>query len=286
MDAVDWSAFSAAEVLTFADTVARVARDLARSVPAPRGTPLFGLDMTVADPELLDRFSRHGIFRKYQRAVALGSGLGGVQRWWSVHFGCRVLSVDPHAGVIEAAERLGAPTGLAERSTFRVAPLDNLPLRAEQFTHAWSVEDLTAQSNPAAILREALRVLRPAGLLTIALRGAAPDAPEVARLEADRGRGQAAPVTRAAVCGLSRRVRPARGAVGRLRRRAARATARARHAAHRGSLRSRRPRPAVRRAPLVAARALSLARCACYRARIRLVEDFRWLSSLSSPRSR
>ena len=181
MDAVDWSAFSAAEVLAFADTVTRVARDLARSVPAPRGTPLFGLDMTVADPELLDRFSRHGIFRKYQRAVALGSGLGGVQRWWSVHFGCRVLSVDPHAGVIEAAERLGAPTGLAERSTFRVAPLDNLPLRAEQFTHAWSVEDLTAQPNPAAILREALRVLRPAGLLTIALRGAAPDAPEVAR---------------------------------------------------------------------------------------------------------
>jgi ubiquinone/menaquinone biosynthesis C-methylase UbiE len=181
MDAVDWSAFSAAEVLAFADAVARVARDLARAVPAPRGAPLFGLDMTLADPELLDRFSRHGIFRKYQRAIALGSGLGGVQRWWSVHFGCRVLSVDPHAGVIEAAERLGALTGLAERCTFRVAPLDNLPLRAEQFTHAWSVEDLSAYTDPAAILREALRVLRPAGLLTIALRSAAPDAPAVAR---------------------------------------------------------------------------------------------------------
>jgi hypothetical protein len=85
MNIVDWSAVSAADVLTLADAIARVARELARVVPAPRGAPLFGLDMTIADPELLDRFSRHGIFRKYQRALALGSGLGGVQRWWAVH---------------------------------------------------------------------------------------------------------------------------------------------------------------------------------------------------------
>jgi len=181
MDAVDWSAFSAAEVLAFADTVARVARELARVAPAPRGAPLFGLDMTIADPELLDRFSRHGIFRKYQRAVALGSGLGGVPRWWAVHFGCSVLSVDPYAGVTEAAERLGAPTGLGERTTFRTGPLHNLPLRAEMFTHAWSVEDLAAVADPAPVLREAWRVLRPAGLLTVVLHGATSDDPEVAR---------------------------------------------------------------------------------------------------------
>jgi ubiquinone/menaquinone biosynthesis C-methylase UbiE len=182
---VDWSAFSAAEVLAFADTVMRVARELARVAPAPRGAPLFGLDMSLADPELLDRFSRHGIFRKYQRAIALGSGLGGVQRWWAVHFGCSVLSVDPHAGAIEAAERLGIPTGLGERTTFRTAPLHNLPLRAEQFTHAWSVESVATHPDPPGVLREALRVLRPAGLLTIVLPGAAVDDPSVARWTAD-----------------------------------------------------------------------------------------------------
>jgi ubiquinone/menaquinone biosynthesis C-methylase UbiE len=181
MHAVDWSAFSAAEVLAFADTVAQVARALGRVTPAARGAPLFGLDMSIADPEILDRFSRHGIFRKYQRAVALGAGLGGVQRWWAVHFGCSVLSVDPHAGAIEAAQRLGAPTGLSERVTFRTAPLHNLPLRAEQFTHAWSVEDLAAHAEPGAVLSEALRVLRPAGLLTIVVPGTAADDPGVAR---------------------------------------------------------------------------------------------------------
>jgi ubiquinone/menaquinone biosynthesis C-methylase UbiE len=171
MHTVDWSAFSAPDVLAFADTVAQVARTLARSVPAARGAPLFGLDMSIADPELLDRFSRHGIFRKYQRAVALGAGLGGVQRWWSAHFGCSVLSLDPHAGVIEAAARLGAAAGVIERVTFRTAPLHNLPLRAEQFTHAWSVEDLADHDDLATVLREALRVLRPAGLLTVMLHG-------------------------------------------------------------------------------------------------------------------
>jgi ubiquinone/menaquinone biosynthesis C-methylase UbiE len=179
MDSVDWTTFSAAEVLTFADSVSAVVRELARIAPAPRGAPLFGLDMTIADPWLLDRFSRHGIFRKYQRAVALGSGLGGVQRWWAVHFGCSVLSIDPDAGVIEAAERLGRPTGLAERVKFRTAPLHKLPMRGELFTHAWSVEGLAAQPDPAPALREALRVLRPAGLFSVILPGEEPEAPEV-----------------------------------------------------------------------------------------------------------
>ena len=180
MNVVDWSAFSAAEVSAFADTVTRVARMLARVAPAPRGAPLFGLDMTLADPELLDRFSRHGIFRKYQRAIALGSGLGGVARWWAVHFGCSVLSVDPAPGVIDAAQRLGVSAGMAERTSFRVAPLHNLPMRPEQYTHAWSVEGLATQADPAPALGEALRVLRPAGLLTVVLPGTSSAEPAIA----------------------------------------------------------------------------------------------------------
>ncbi len=179
MDAAEWSRYSDVELLAFAETIVRVARDLGRSVPPPRGAPLFALDATVADPEILDRFSRHGIFRKYQRAVALGSGLGGIARWWSVHFGCSVLSIDPHPGLIAAAERLAAAARLAARTTYRAAPLHNLPLRAELFTHAWSVDALPTVDERAAVLREALRVLRPAGLLTAILPGTGPDAAQV-----------------------------------------------------------------------------------------------------------
>lgn len=169
---MDWTAWAEADLLVFADAIARVARDLSRTVPAPRGAPLFGLDMAIADPDVLDRFSRHGIFRKYQRAIALGSGLGGVARWWTVHFGCSVLAVDPHPGLVAAAARLGTAAAITARTSFRVAPLENLPLRAEQFTHAWSIDRLTGLAAPAAAVREALRVLRPAGLFTAILPGA------------------------------------------------------------------------------------------------------------------
>src|SRR5262249_41160600 len=71
--------------------------------------------------------------------------------------------------------------GVIERVTFRTAPLHNLPLRAEQFTHAWSVEDLAEHHDLATVLREALRVLRPAGLLTVMLHGLAVGDPATTR---------------------------------------------------------------------------------------------------------
>jgi ubiquinone/menaquinone biosynthesis C-methylase UbiE len=169
---VDWGSFSADEVGAFADAIAAVARELARAIPAPRGAPLFGLDMPLADPLWLDRFSRHGIFRKYQRAVAIDSGLGGIARWWTVHFGCTVLAADPHPGPSAAAARLGAAAGLGERAAFRNAPAHNLPGRAEQFTHAWSVEGLGALTDPDPALAELMRVLRPAGMLSAIVPGA------------------------------------------------------------------------------------------------------------------
>jgi ubiquinone/menaquinone biosynthesis C-methylase UbiE len=89
------------------------------------------------------------------------------------------LSVDPVPAVIDAAQRLGVSAGI-ERTSFRVAPLHNLPMRAEQYTHAWSVEGLAALAEPVPALREALRVLRPAGLLSVVLRGRGAAAPEVA----------------------------------------------------------------------------------------------------------
>lgn len=181
MTGIDWGGLSEAEVLAFADTVAFVANELARGVPAPRGAPLFGLDMSLADPELLDQFSRHGIFRKYQRAIALGGGLGGVSRWWTVHYGCSVATVDPHAGLTEAAARLSVHSGLAGRTTFRAAPWHNLPYPAESFTHAWSVDGLAAVGEPAPVLRETQRVLRPSGLLAFTVPGATAADASVAR---------------------------------------------------------------------------------------------------------
>jgi SAM-dependent methyltransferase len=168
---IDWGAFTDAEVLAFTETIIGVAREMAREVPAPRGAPLFGLDMPVADPSWLDRFSRHGIFRKYQRAIAFDSGLGGVPRWWAVHFGCSVDAIDPLPAPSQAAQVLRSASAVGKRATFRSAPLHSLPSRAEQFTHAWSIENLAALADPAPVLHEAMRVLRPSGMLSAVLSG-------------------------------------------------------------------------------------------------------------------
>ena len=170
MDGI-WDGLSDEDCLALAETIARVARDLSRSLPAPHGAPLFGLDMTVGDARLLDRFSQHGIFRKYQRAVSLGCGLGGTGRCWAVRLGCSVVSVDPHAGLIAAARRLGTQTAVGERARFESAALDCLPFRDRLFTHAWSVERLDDLADPLPALREALRVLRPSGAFAIYLPG-------------------------------------------------------------------------------------------------------------------
>jgi ubiquinone/menaquinone biosynthesis C-methylase UbiE len=177
---VDWDAFTDSEVQAFAGVILSVGRELTRSVPAPRGAPLFGLDMSMADPTWLDRFSRHGIFRKYQRAVAFDSGFGGVARWWALHFGCRVTSIDPHAGLSAAAQTLAVASGAGERTTYKSAPLHNLPFGAEQFTHVWSVAGLAALADPSPALREAMRVLRPSGMLSAIIDGRTAEDPAVA----------------------------------------------------------------------------------------------------------
>lgn len=140
-----------------------VARELARSLPPPRDAPYFWLDAGAAyDLRVLDGFLTHGIFRKYEFALDLGSGLGGRARWLARRSGCRVLGVDARLPVVAAASALNRRAHLDNQVMFQVGTLGALPLRERVFTHVWLV-DASLQRGAAEALPEALRVLRRGG---------------------------------------------------------------------------------------------------------------------------
>jgi SAM-dependent methyltransferase len=161
-------------VAAFVHAVAEVTRSLSQSTPAPRGMPFFGLDMRVHEPALLDEFCRHGIFRKYERVLVVGCGLGGAARWWAARFGCTVVGIDRHPPVTRGATVLSRRAGLTEATVFATAREDAVPLRPESVTHAW-IRDLSHAVDPACVLRETYAALRPGGHVTAEARMTNPE---------------------------------------------------------------------------------------------------------------
>lgn len=150
-------------VLRIAGVVAEVARELADSTPRPRDEPFFALDVSADyDLSVLDALRSRGIFRKYEFALDLGSGLGGRARRLAGRTGCRVLGVDTSEAVVRAATVLNQRAGMSAQVSFEVAQLQALGIRSEAFTHVWMI-DVGAEASWLPTAREAVRVLRRGG---------------------------------------------------------------------------------------------------------------------------
>jgi ubiquinone/menaquinone biosynthesis C-methylase UbiE len=153
--------------LRHAVQIVDVARRLARSMPAPRGAPYFCLDNeAVYDLSVLDALWSRGIFRKYEFALDIGSGLGGRARWLAARSGCRVVGVDPRPSVVAAALMLNQRARMDDQVSFQVGRFDRLPLRDRVFTHVWMVDPTRETAVPEAFA-EAFRVLRNGGYFAL-----------------------------------------------------------------------------------------------------------------------
>jgi len=146
-----------------AAVIVDVARDLARSMPPPRGAPYFCLDSDAAyDLQVLDALYAQGIFRKYEFALDIGSGLGGRARWLAARSGCRIVGVEPHPPAVAAAAMLNHRARMDDQVTFQVGRPECVPVRARLFTHVWLV-DPAPEAAVSDVLAEAFRVLRHGG---------------------------------------------------------------------------------------------------------------------------
>lgn len=173
------TAHARADVVTLADLYDRVSpavedamiatvKTFGRTVPAPRADPFYGLDRPFGpDLRLIERMTAHGDFRKYVFVLDAGSGLGGVARWLSLTYGCRVLLLDVLPRPLATARRLTARAGLSRRLHAVAGSFDAVPVRDGSFTQIWSVQALQHARHRRRAFDELFRVLRPGS--TIAL---------------------------------------------------------------------------------------------------------------------
>ena len=104
----------------------------------------------------------------------IGCGIGGPARWIAAKYGCRVTGVDLTPEYCEAAVQLNSLTGLADRINIVHGSALALPVPDAAFDCAFSQAALMNISDKPGCVREALRVLRPGGLLALSFVGAGP----------------------------------------------------------------------------------------------------------------
>lgn len=144
------------------------AKTFTRTVPAPRADPFHGLDRHHGpNLRVLERLTAHGDFRKYVFVLDAGGGLGGVARWLTLTYGCRVLVLDVLPRLLATGRRLSKRLRLHERVTALAGSFTAIPVRDATFTQIWSVEALQHAADRGAACRELFRVLRPGSPLAL-----------------------------------------------------------------------------------------------------------------------
>ena len=139
-----------------------------------------GADAPVAPDALapLDHFHGRGVVatrematmlqpQAGERVLDIGSGIGGPARWIAARFGCHVTGVDLTQAFCDAAVELNAVTGMAERVRILQGNALALPLPDAAFDRAYSQNVVMNIADKRGMYREALRVLKPGGVLAL-----------------------------------------------------------------------------------------------------------------------
>ena len=101
------------------------------------------------------------------RAIDIGSGVGGPARYLAATYGCRVSGVDLTQEFVDTATALTGLVGLTDRVDFRQGSALDLPFPDASFDLAWSQNVAMNIEDRARYYAEMHRVLKPGGRLAI-----------------------------------------------------------------------------------------------------------------------
>ena len=99
------------------------------------------------------------------RVLDLGAGYGGAVRYLARTFGCACVALNLAEVENERNRRLTREAGLAARVEVVPGDFTALPFEDAAFDRVWSQEALLHAGDRAAVCAEAVRVLRPGGLM-------------------------------------------------------------------------------------------------------------------------
>ncbi len=103
-----------------------------------------------------------------ERLLDIGSGIGGPARWIAATYGVHVTGVDMTPDFCVAARALTKACGMDDRVTILEGSALDLPVPDAAFDRAYSQNVIMNISDKPRFYREALRVLKPGGVLAMA----------------------------------------------------------------------------------------------------------------------
>jgi SAM-dependent methyltransferase len=102
-----------------------------------------------------------------QEVLVAACGPGVTLEYFVREFGVQGSGADEDAALVDRVEARARAEGLASRMQAQQAPMDALPYRAGVFDVAVAELGLTARADPAAAIREVVRVVRPGGRVVL-----------------------------------------------------------------------------------------------------------------------
>jgi len=134
--------------------------------------------VTVDALSVLDHFHGRGIVATQElvellkpepgeHILDIGSGIGGPARWFAAKCGVFVTGVDLTPEFCAAAEALNRAVGLADKVTIKNGSALELPVPDDAFDRAYSQNVIMNIADKTRFYREALRALKPSGVLAL-----------------------------------------------------------------------------------------------------------------------